>query len=281
MMQSVTRDTTSTTNNSATKECLSKRQYEWVRNAQLAFNTALSLLGVAVGVICLAWMLNEVRPEFTPREMLWGGLGVALVIVLTGILGIASAMGGVSDEQDGEQSERVPVRAAVYNSTIVCYILLAVLLAIVSGVAIRHTAHYTKSAAAVARMSRAWSALHTDTAVLIQDQGQCCGFASYKDRLIEPCIRRQQERGCQARLVEYYGRAGRRMLPVMWTVLMASVLAIVSGVLFWAAGYHLPEPSHQTPPTNSSNTMTTDEFAETPMTPKGQSYEAWHRTIFQ
>jgi hypothetical protein len=133
-------------------------------------------------------------------------------------------------------------------------------------------------------MSRLWNKLPDETALAIQSMGQCCGFANYTDRIQEPCIRYLEQVGCGPIMVRYHKRAVQKLLPVIWAFLSASLAAILSGTVLWIWGERMsafaPEPSIPSSP--KPRNAKYPPFAEPlPGTPKGQSYDDWHRTVFQ
>lgn len=256
------------------------------RKAGMAFNTMLCLMGVAVGVVGLAFMLNESRPELTQRDLLWGSLGVALVLVLTGILGMVFCTHSLTDPSTGATNTNNTTRQ---RSAYKCYIALAFLLAVSMGAVLRYTAVTLRPDTVRHHLSRLWDRIPDDTALAIEGMGECCGFASYRDRIQEPCIRRQQERGCADVMVAYYRGSIRRLVPIVWMVLVSCLVAVASGVALWLWGeqecaYRVPvEDAAVKEPftTSSKDDHGAQDVFNLPGTPKGQSFDDWHRTIFQ
>lgn len=249
---------------------MGKTWYSRAKKLALFFNTGLTLAGVGLGVISLVFILNESRPELTPREMLWSGLGTAFVIVLTGILGMMCNM------KVAEPSQQ--------RSAFKCYLILAAIVAGIMGGALRYSKVSTKGDVNTSNMSRIWNKLPDETALAIQSMGQCCGFSNYTDRIQEPCIRYIEKVGCGQIMTRYYRRSVYKLVPIVWIFLSAALAAIASGTLLWLWGERLwaygPEPSISSSPKNN-NAQYPPYTDPLPGTPKGQSYDEWHRTVFQ
>lgn len=251
---------------------------ERARKLGMAYNTVLCLVGVGVGVAALALMLNESRPELTPRDWWWGSLGVSLVLVLTGILGMVFCGSPLYDSDSTNTSTNTTTLLTKQRSACKCYLALAIMMAVAMGAALRYTTAVTLKPASVRNhLSQTWNRIPEESALAIESMGECCGFASYKDRIQEPCIRRQVERGCASTMIKYYERSTRRLITIMSTVLVASLIGVVLAVGLWIWGEReqvfavVPVPVEE----DREGTL------NLPGTPKGQSFDDWHRTIFQ
>ena len=249
------------------------------RRLGLAFNTVMTLFGVALGVMSIVYMVTETRPELTPRGALWCGLGAALLVVLNGILGMMCTMSDpVSDPTSKDQ----------VRSGWKCYLFLAVVLLGIAGVGMRWARMATDQKPAINMMSRLWNKLPDDTALAIQTMGQCCGFNNYTDRIQEPCIRFQQQVGCGKIMAGYYVKAVDRLTVYLWVFLSIMAAAVVSGCGLWICGERalsaLDRLNNATPSAIADGTVKPHDpylISIQPGTPKGQSYEDWHRTVFQ
>lgn len=237
-------------------------------------------------VLCLVFLLNESRPELTPRGLLWGGLAITFLLILNGILGMMCTMHPEDAEDPAQQ------RAAFK-----CYLVMTTIIAAIIGCGLRWAIVSNKKEVSTKRMSKLWNELTDEKAMAIQAMGECCGFTNYTDRIQEPCIRFTKQVGCAPTMIKYHKKATDKIIKLIYGLLTVCGMAIISGMGMWIWGERKWTAQEQnnrgqgvTEHDSSSNNYNQEDDGPKsaqydyphpdPGTPRSQAYHTWHNTVF-
>lgn len=248
-----------------------------VRGLGVGVNAGLFLLGLAVGGFSIVLLALSGRPELSPRDLLYGGCGLAFLLLLLGSLGImaSSRMAGSGNIRSAWQ----------------CYIALAIICTLLAAVGVQFARTHESETFTKQHFDKLWQTLPDDVVMNLQQYGQCCGFANGTDRVQEPCQRYRERVGCFTVMENYYLDQLYKIIPTAWTVLGLCLMGLTSGALLWLA-QELEDRRESAKAGTAMNTGTQSAYEQNPYcakqqddppgTPKlQQTYDAWHRTIFK
>lgn len=133
------------------------------------------------------------------------------------------------------------------------------------------------------RLSDFWETASPVVLTLIQERGQCCGFAGLNDRVLEPCKRYAEAVGCASVLLDDYKYYAKSILqPALFALGSLSVLASILALVFSLVRLrlrHQEAKEHEAILFQASLAAGDDGILPTKLK-RSQPFDAWHKAVF-
>lgn len=228
--------------------------------------TVLALI-VVVGatVVYGTEPLGLLIPQDSLVTVLVGGSLTALVAF------VSFLVVGVRKRTDGARGARI--RWIVLDSLLMSGLAGGFLLAAL--MSINQASNISKSIKS--KFSSFWQTASPTLITLIQSDGQCCGFDSYSDRVLEPCTKYSEAVGCWTVLRDEYGYYLHLFTPallVLTCVCAASAFIALVLVILRIYGKH----SKSDPSANGG--FYYEQQEEPFRINRSEPFDAWHKAVF-
>ncbi len=242
-----------------------------------SFQILLILAGVVMAVLGIGLYASEpMTASILPTESFSALISGAVLIALAGLVAFI-VIPLKKSRTDGIQGVRI--RWVVIDSLIMAIIGAALL---VCGLIL--TMQSSSSRTTTARLSSFWETASPVLLAVIQNRGQCCGFADYSDRVLEPCKQYQPAVGCSTVLLDDYNYYTRGILqPGLFALAALALLGSALAALFSLVRLRLRKQEEKETEANLFNVaMSAGEDAAMFPTKlkRSQPFDAWHKAVF-
>lgn len=134
-----------------------------------------------------------------------------------------------------------------------------------------------------ARLSDFWETASPVVLTVIQERGQCCGFAGLNDRVLEPCKRYAEAVGCSSVLLDDYKYYAKSILqPALFALGSLCILASILALVFSFVRLRLRNQEakeHEAILFQASLAAGDDGILPTKLK-RSQPFDAWHKAVF-
>jgi hypothetical protein len=227
-------------------------------------STLIALVIVIGGIVVYA---SEPLSLLIPQDTL-----VAVIVggSLTALFSFVSFLViGVKKRTDGARGARV--RWIIVDAILMAF--LAAIFIIASLRSIRQSA--TISTSTKKRFSSFWGKASPTMLILIQAEGQCCGFEGYTDRVLEPCKKYSEAVGCWSVLKDEYAYYLHLLTPAL--IVLASLCTAASLTAFILFIMRLRTSRNEKSEGGNGLYYETDESFKIN---RSQPFDAWHKAVF-
>ena len=129
------------------------------------------------------------------------------------------------------------------------------------------------------QFSTFWETTSPTLLTLIQSEGQCCGFDSYSDRVLEPCKKYAEAVGCWTVLRDEYGYYLHLFTPsllLLTSMCAASALIALILIIVRLNGKRSKSEDDSVPATGFYYEQQEEPFRIN----RSQPFDAWHKAVF-
>ena len=203
----------------------------------------------------------------------------ALVTVLAGgsmtalLAFIAFLIVGVRKRTDSANGARL--RWIVLDALLMLGLAAAFLFSALANM--RQSSNISKSAKT--RFSSFWETASPTLLTLIQSEGQCCGFDSYSDRVLEPCKKYAEAVGCWTVLRDeyaYYLHLFTPSLLILTSICAASALVALTLLIVRLTSKRRSKSDNADTATGFYYEQQEESFRIN----RSQPFDAWHKAVF-
>lgn len=228
--------------------------------------TGVALVLVIGGTVVYG---TEPLPLLIPQD---GLLAVLAGGSITALLAFGSFLiVGVRKRTDGARGAKI--RWIVVDALVMAGLSAAFLFAALAN--IRQSSNIDKSAKS--RFSSFWEKTSPALVTLIQSEGQCCGFDSYTDRILEPCKKYAEKVGCWTVLRDEYGYYLHLFTPALFVLAsMCAASALIALILLIVRLNGKRNKNDQ----EADGTFHYEQQEEPFRINRSQPFDAWHKAVF-
>ena len=238
-----------------------------------AFQVLLMVAGVAVAILGVGLYAGEPLSEsMLPTDAMTAMISGAIMMAICGLIAFIVIP---LKKRRIEGAQGVRIRWIVVDSIIMAAIGASML---ISGVLLRSPPN-----AITARLSGFWETASPALLSVIQQRGQCCGFASYSDRVLEPCSKFNPAVGCASVLLDDYRYYTQQILqPALFCVSALCFAGAFLAALFSIVRLRLRErEERESQALMFSNALANGE--DVGIFPaklkRSQPFDAWHKAV--
>ena len=227
-------------------------------------STLIALIIVIGGIVVYASEpLSLLIPQDTLIAVIVGGSLTALFSF------VSFLVIGVKKKTDGARGARV--RWIVLDAILMAFLAAIFILAALHS--IRQSADI--SSATKKQFSTFWETASPTMLMLIQAEGQCCGFEGYTDRVLEPCKKYSEAVGCWTVLKDEYAYYLHFLTPALIT--LASICMAAGIIAFILLIMRLRSSRREKSEGGNGLYYETDESFKIN---RSEPFDAWHKAVF-
>ena len=214
---------------------------------------------------------TEPLPLLVPQDALVAVLAGGSLAALFAF--VSFLVVGVRKRTDGASGARI--RWIVLDALLMAGLAAVFLFAALKNM--RQSSNISKSAKD--RFSSFWETASPTLLTLIQSEGKCCGFDSYRDRVLEPCKKYSEAVGCWTVLRDEYGYYLHLFTPsllILTSICAAS--AIIALILLTVR--ITSKRSKSDSDTRDTGGFYYEQQEEAFRINRSQPFDAWHKAVF-